>query len=157
MSATPILANSPDAFPNFNIRIQIATIFLEYDKHLLLLKRCHKEDQPDKWGIPGGKAKLGESHLQTILRELTEETRIELDSGEIDYLGHRYARIPNWDYVVHIYRAQLKEKPEIQINPKEHQAFLWQPIDKFSDLPLDKFSDLPLIEGQFDAFHFIYG
>ncbi|VHO03785.1 NUDIX hydrolase [Candidatus Rhabdochlamydia sp. T3358] len=89
---TPILATSANVFPEFEPKTQISTIFLEHDKHLLLLKRCHKEDQPNIWGTPGGKIERGEEPLQTVLRELKEETQIKLAPDEVVYQGHRSGR-----------------------------------------------------------------
>lgn len=148
MSITSVLAASADVFPGFKLKTQISTIFLECDKHLLLLKRCSKEDQGNTWGVPGGKAEKGERPLQTVLRELKEETQVELPSGEVVYHGHRYARVPGWDYIVHIYRAQMKERPIVQIDPKEHSAYEW--------VSLYAFKLMPLIKGQDEVFDVVY-
>ena len=125
MSVTPILASSLTSFPNFKPRTEISTLFLEHNQHLLLLMRCHKEDQPGKWGVPGGKAEKGETPTQTVLRELQEETQIKLYPDQVEYHGYRYARIPGWDYVVHFYHAELKDRPLVQIDPKEHSRYEW--------------------------------
>lgn len=149
MSVRPVLATSPSAFPNFNLRTEISTIFLEHNKHLLLLKRCAKEDQSHTWGIPGGKAEKGEKPEQTVIRELKEETAIQIDTKNLTYHGSRYARIPNWDYIVHIYHVHLQEKPIVQIDSKEHTAYEW--------VSLHAFKLMPLLKGQAEVFDIIYG
>lgn len=149
MNVTPILANSPTAFPNFKPKTEISTLFLEHNQHLLLLMRCHKEDQPGTWGIPGGKAERGETPTQTVLRELQEETQIELSPDQVQYHGHRYARIPGWDYVIHLYHAELKDRPVIKIDSKEHSQYEWVSIHAFKLMPL--------LKGQDEAFDILYG
>lgn len=149
MTITPVLATSADAFPGFKLKTQISTIFLEHDNHVLLLRRCHEEDQSHTWGIPGGKAKKEEEPLQTILRELKEETQIELASNKVVYHGHRYARIPGWDYIVHIYHAKMREKSVVQLNPKEHSTYEWA--------SLYAFKLMPLLKGQDEVFDIVYG
>jgi adenylate kinase family enzyme/8-oxo-dGTP pyrophosphatase MutT (NUDIX family) len=149
MTISPILSTSPSAFPNFKIQTQIATIFLEHDKHILLLKRCPKEDQPHRWGIPGGKALEGEKPIQTVLRELQEETGIQLEKNEVIYHGHRYVRIPKWDYRIDIYQAKLKERPVVQIDPQEHSSYEWVSIYAFKLMSLIKVQD--------EIFDIVYG
>lgn len=149
MMTAPVLAKTAESFPDFKLKTQISTIFLEYDKYLLLLQRCHKEDQSHTWGIPGGKAEKGEEPIQTVLRELKEETQLELMPGEVQYLGHRYARIPGWDYVVHIFHAKLNERPIVVLDPKEHSKYEWVSIHAFKLLPL--------LKGQDEVFDIVYG
>lgn len=149
MSVSSVLATTADAFPEFKLKTQISTIFLDYDKHLLLLRRGHKEDQSNTWGVPGGKAEEGEAPLETVLRELREETQINLTPGEVVYHGHRYARIPGWDYIVHIYHAQMKERPVVQLDPREHSAYEWVSVYAFKLMPL--------LRGQDEVFDILYG
>lgn len=146
---TPILATSANVFPEFEPKTQISTIFLEHDKHLLLLKRCHKEDQPNIWGTPGGKIERGEEPLQTVLRELKEETQIKLAPDEVFYQGHRYARVPECDYIMHIYYAEIKERPIVLLDPKEHSEYEW--------ISLYAFKLMPLLKSQDEVFDILYG
>ncbi len=148
MSVKPVLSESRDPFPNFQPQTEISTLFLEYNRHLLLLMRSHKEDQPATWGVPGGKAERGETPTQTVLRELQEETQLEYSPGDVKYCGRRYARIPGWDYIIHLYQAEVKEQPEIRLDPKEHSNFEWVSIHAFKLMPLMK--------GQAEAFDILY-
>jgi adenylate kinase len=149
MSVQPILASSAEAFPDFKPKTQISTLFLEHNNHLLLLMRSHKEDQPDTWGVPGGKAEKGETPIQTVLRELKEETQLTLSESEVRYHGHRYARIPGWDYIIHLYHAQLTDRPQITLDAKEHSKYEWVSIYAFKLMPL--------LKGQDEAFDILYG
>lgn len=148
MSTTPVLATSADAFQGFELKTQISTVFLEHDNHVLLLRRCPQEEQSFTWGIPGGKAEKDEKPLQTLLREVKEETQITLAPNDVVYHGHRYARIPNWDYIVHIYHVQMKDKPAVELNSKEHTAYEWVSIYAFKLMTL--------LKGQDEVFDIVY-
>jgi len=51
-------------------------------------------------------------------------------------------------YQLHLFRWVLSSVPPIKLNDQEHHNYLWQPIDSFSDIPL--------LEGQLEAFQFVY-
>ncbi len=148
MNVTTILACKPTAFPDFKPKTVISTIFLEHAERLLLLMRCSQEEQPGTWGVPGGKSEENETPTQTVLRELQEETQIELSADQVEYRGHRYARIPGWDYLIHLYFAKLKDRPIVKIDPKEHCQYEWVSIYAFKLMPL--------IKGQDEAFDILY-
>lgn len=55
------------------------TAAIERDGKFLLVKRSDKEDNlPGKWLFPGGKVENGEDALQGLLREVKEETGLEV-------------------------------------------------------------------------------
>src|SRR3990167_2941326 len=58
----------------------VAFIFNNEDK-LLLLKR-HSNDywMPNKWGLPGGGSKYEETSIQTLIREVFEETGLSVNN-----------------------------------------------------------------------------
>ncbi len=55
------------------------TAAIEKDGKFLIVKRSEKEDNlPGKWLFPGGKVEVGEDALQALLREIKEETGLEV-------------------------------------------------------------------------------
>ncbi|GBB89514.1 hypothetical protein RclHR1_01620026 [Rhizophagus clarus] len=53
------------------------------DNGIYLSKRCQKNKEIyNLWQVPGGKVELGESSIQTVLRETQEETGIKLKKKE---------------------------------------------------------------------------
>lgn len=143
-----VLASTMDEFPNFKLKTEISTIFLEVDQRILMLLRSKKEDQAGTWGIPGGKKEKTETPSETLSRELKEETAIQLNDSDIKYHGFRYARIPGWDYVVHIYQAVLNNRPAVTLAHEEHTKYEWVSIYAFKLLKL--------IKGQDEVFDIVY-
>jgi len=61
-------------------------VVLVSDGQILLIKRGH---EPGKglWAVPGGKVKLGESLKEAARREMLEETGLEVEVGEVVWVG----------------------------------------------------------------------
>lgn len=106
---------------NFKSTMIIVGIFCIYnDKLLYLLKQDHKHEW-GKWTDPSGKVNLGEEPKQAMLRELFEETWIQLD--DIEFVKTYYERYPDMDFVYHKYRCVLQQEPTIILSPGEHKAY----------------------------------
>jgi 8-oxo-dGTP pyrophosphatase MutT (NUDIX family) len=63
-----------EVYPNLTV-----TFLIEYGGRFLLVERSPAEANfPALWAFPGGKCELHETIVQTIRREVTEETGLEL-------------------------------------------------------------------------------
>lgn len=134
---------------NFQVSVEVSTVFMESENKLLLLQRSsHKKISPDTWGVPGGKLEENETHLQGLQREIEEELQLFPSADILKHVNSLYVRHPAVEYRLHLFQWKLESIPQITLNPEEHQAFIWQPIDEFNDLPL--------LEGQLEAFYSIY-
>jgi 8-oxo-dGTP diphosphatase len=120
----------------FTPHVQIACCYLEIDNGLLLLQQAHGKLDPGKWGMPAGKLEKGETPDQAARRELFEETGISLHSpSQIQGLGALYIRKPSMDYVFHMFRVNVDQRPEIHISA-EHQGYAWATSKDLEEMPL---------------------
>ena len=89
---------------------------------VLILKRSKSGSFPGAWALPGGKAEPGESPKETAIREVREETKIELNSDSILFLH----KMINGEKEFYFFCSKVGDpKPVID---EEHQDWLW--IDK---------------------------
>jgi adenylate kinase len=149
MPKNTYLFENTTALENFNPRANVVTCFIEYQNQVLVLKRADKSDQSFVWCIPGGKLEKGKDldEKTAVAREVFEETGIDLPQDSLSLSAMRYARVPGWDYTLHIYHVKLNNKAVITLS-NEHIDMKW--------IPLWQFKSLTLIKGQDEAFDIVY-
>src|SRR5437016_2875426 len=75
---------------NFKPAMKVAAVFCRYKDEFLMLHRLPEKSHGNCWGIPGGKVDAGESSLDGALRELCEETGLEVTKDKVKDLGFVY-------------------------------------------------------------------
>lgn len=134
---------------NFQPKFYVVTCYLEHSGEFLMLLRGDDKSEGNKWGTPGGKRDPGESAIGAVIREVKEETGIELVPEQIGKSTVTYERYPDYDFVFHMFHAHLPHRPEVTISEGEHKAFCWVSPKDALDLPLvlDEDACIQLIYG----------
>ena len=115
------------------------------EKGEILLQR---RSDNDLWGLPGGCQELGESFEETIIREIKEETNLDVEEKDLKLIGvvsgkSRMRKYPNGDVVINNTPLYYIEKYSGELKCDEESKEL-----KFFDLnnlPQDQ-HDTDLIE-----------
>ncbi len=116
---------------DFKPKVSVAACFVEYGNRVLFVKRSQHVSQPGTWAIPGGKVEKNETPVQTICREMQEECGFELKNPI--FLHTVYIRYPDYDYVYHMFKEVLTDKPNITLD-KDNDAFDWLTRDQANAL-----------------------
>ena len=98
----------------------------------LLITRRSKEKRfaPGKWENSGGHVQAGEAPEDGIIRELREETGVEISPTQIIYLGKAAV---SWPYLGLNYGVRLQSRPqEIRLQPGETEAYRWVSHEEFA-------------------------
>jgi len=107
--------------------MRAAGILFTDGKAILLLK---KSKDPNKWGLPGGKAKENETAITNAIRETKEETGLKRIPGKrVDTLVDMSDQFTTFFYKVE------EQFEEISLS-KEHSDWKWAEIDKMKSMEL---------------------
>ncbi len=102
------------------------------DKKILIVRRSSTHPtKPHEWDLPGGQVEEGENLKDQILRELREETGIEI--SELKIIGAESAQTNDGEYVVQIAYAGEVEHEEVVLS-YEHDEFQWVTTTEFLDV-----------------------
>jgi 8-oxo-dGTP diphosphatase len=139
---------SKESLSNFNKRFDVVGCFIECDGKFLLLHRSPNKASGDCWGLPAGKVDDGEDIYQAMLREIKEETGIQLQQLDIIHSNSLFVREGDFDIMWHTFTAKLEVLPNVTIKEDEHSEYTWVTPTEASQMNL--VHDLPeLIEMQY--------
>ena len=122
---------------------RIGLALLIVDDKVLLFKRSTKPDDinPGKWGLAGGHVKDSETPLEGTVREVKEETN--LDVKKLKFLNsykHKNEGDNEMDQL-YVYTQEVENTDDIYLNPEHSDWKLFDPdkLDKPSIIPTTKF------------------
>ena len=126
---------------NNEIKHYVDGILIAPDNEILILQRAnYLKNFRGKWGFVGGSVdKKDKTNKDAIIREIKEETGIELNDNEkktmYSYEIHEHLGGPNDEEVVsdtEYWIIRLDEKYDIKIS-KEHQRYKWVNEETFKE------------------------
>ena len=104
----------------------------------VLMVRTHKWS--NKWGIPGGKIKWGETSEAALRREIKEETNLKVTDIEFVLVQdciHSKEFYRDAHFVLLNYTCRATGKPDVKLN-HEAQEFQWVTLAEAKKLKLNK-------------------
>jgi 8-oxo-dGTP diphosphatase len=108
-------------------------VIIVKDRKVLLLKRVENRGPeyrfPGYWCIPGGHVELGETLEQAAIREVKEETG--LDVSNLKFLFNIEEMFPEFEWwaVGHTFIAHVNET-DVKVQESEISDFKWVTIDE---------------------------
>jgi len=120
-------------------QLTVKVVIVDKDQKILLLKRAAEGVKNNgKYDLPGGWLEEDESVLETLKREIKEETDLEnVEIGEVLRLDEfeKDGKVSNLRGLRYI---GFYNGGEIKLNPREHQSFEWLSFEEaLSKLKVD--------------------
>jgi ADP-ribose pyrophosphatase YjhB (NUDIX family) len=129
--------------------ILMAGACIVWKRKTLLLQQSNKGRNAGKWGMPGGRLKVGESLVEGAQREVKEETGLDIDIIGLIEAGvkpHAKSKVS----IVVVYLGKPKElPPRIVLMDKIISSYKWATLDEINNnkYPLrDPILKTPLIK-----------
>ena len=117
-----------------------AAVGIIYKNSILLCKRSESSPMSGYWSIFAGSIEKGESSMSCAVRELKEESGIDISIEKIKYVKTIYG---DSDFSMNIYMSEFDRLVEPSLND-EHTEYGWFSIDDLHLFPYD--IDINLVE-----------
>jgi len=102
---------------DFKSTLEVSACFLEHQGEVLFVLRAPGEIQGGTWAIPGGRVRSGETPEQACVREVFEESGLQIEKPQ--FVKTVYIRYPEYDYTYHIFRKPVVSKDQPMTLHKE--------------------------------------
>lgn len=110
--------------------IHAALAVIVHDQAVLLIQR--HDSTPDRWFLPGGRLDPGETPAQAVVREVLEETGLQV--RVLKSLGQRTALSPSKNREVDLYYFICEILPgtptQFTVQPEEIAGCEWVPVSQ---------------------------
>lgn len=118
-------------------RAAVMVLLARDDEGLKVLLLRRKEDPNDRWSgqicLPGGRAKEGEDLIEAAIREVREETGIEVDRSSILLALEPVSPSSLPSLKVAPFVAELKGECEVKLGDEIEEAF-WVPLSAMKEV-----------------------
>lgn len=134
---THIEARNLDNVPKEHYISAIEVVIINDNNEILLQKRSkNKRVNPSKWGICGGKADLGETTIETGIRETLEEIGVALSKDELKFLS--MATNEKIHFTVYYVRKNVNIN-ECKLQKEEVEEVKYFKLDELQELDTEGF------------------
>lgn len=122
-------------------KLGVGCVVINERNELLLGLRCKATDAPE-WGFLGGSVELGESPLEAVIREVKEESN--LDVKHLEYIKSGVSGAwTDYLFVCKAFEGDIKVKED---EMSELRFFGMEDIDKLAIYPFSKVSLNTIVE-----------
>jgi len=131
------ISSSPTSYPKIEISkkvpvYNIAVSLIKYENDFLITKRSNTKFLPGLWEFPGGKIEKNETPLEAIIREVKEETNLNIVNPiYLGNVGHRYS---HFGVNISLFISSPRSIKKINMN----QEYKWINLKDIHKYPLPK-------------------
>ena len=94
------------------------------EKYLFLHRASSTRYRPGFWDIPGGTVEPGESPEEALTREISEETKIDIEIGKPLFIYNNLTQFPDRQTFQIVFEC-LYLGGSVSLHDSEHQGYDW--------------------------------
>lgn len=130
--------------PSIFITVDAVVICKESQQYFVLLIKRKNDPYKNKWALPGGFIEKDELVKNACQRELKEETGLDLDESDIEFLDYydQIGRDPRSRTVTFAFIAEIDKRMEVKGSDDAVEAFWFD----FQNLPALAFDHSEIIQ-----------
>lgn len=125
---------------NFKSDINVVGCYILNESKFLLLQRNQDKTHGGQWGLPAGKIEPDETKHQAMIRELNEETGIEISESGLNLVETLFINNNGYHIVFTIFKVKLLLIPNVVLEKNEHQNYKW--VTAVESMKMDYVHDL---------------
>ena len=114
-----------DVPKTFKPAFTVVSCFVQHEDQFVLLLRRPDKPQGSRWGVPAGKVHTDENVRVAMVRELREETGIDVVSSGLQYFSKICVRHAQCDFTYYMFSTRVNKKPMIRVSRQEHTRYRW--------------------------------
>jgi len=109
----------------------IGSVCIINDNKVLFLKRTPNVDSPNVWSLPGGHVENKESFFQAALREVHEETNLDIQLEGITNTVHLSRK--DSEYFMFFFVSHVEDTSNLKVDGKENNEYCWLSLTKIEN------------------------
>ncbi|HMK54336.1 MAG TPA: NUDIX domain-containing protein [Methanobacteriaceae archaeon] len=129
--------------------LAVRALITDDDGKILIIKRStESKTNPGKWELPGGKVDQGEPFDQALIREVYEETNLQIRLDHVVGVSEQNLAVIR---AVHIIISGKVEEGELTLS-NEHDGYAWVYFDTLTEYELADWLDM-FVKNQIPAYN----
>jgi 8-oxo-dGTP diphosphatase len=108
-------------------------------KYLLTLRSPVNDYKPNEWDIPGGSIEIGETADGALIREIKEETDLEVKIVKPVFVCSELQKSGRHQFWI-VYECNYLSG-EVKLNPEEHSEYKWASLEEIAKLKKIMFAE----------------
>ena len=109
----------------FSPKFEVVSCYIEYQEKILLVLRHPNKPQGSTWCVSGGKVEIDESLTDAVLREVKEETTINIEMFPYKYAQKYFVRHHGYDFVYHTFHAFVTRPVTVVLDSIDNTDYRW--------------------------------
>ena len=111
------------------VGVGCGAVIINTKNEILLVKRAStSRTEPETWSRPGGEVEFFEKIEDAVIREVKEETNIDIEIIDLLEISQVITKKNHW--IAFGYLAKPVSNNLVNTEPNKHDAIKWFPLDK---------------------------